>query len=178
MWPSTAIWLCKTNAYISFSFISYWRPIEITWLHIRIISFLLVSRFVQKIISRIASKSFNYKTFDFIPRPVFDPNHGSLDGFDHLTTPGLGSSKTIKVICSHFQACRHVLCPEEFSMLKNRALQTAKFFFDKMALEGKKLLIHLYNAKIALTDDLYPSKAAELLLNNDRHGFISYSEPL
>lgn len=37
-----------------------------------------------------------------------------------------------------------------------------------MALEGKKLLIHLYNAKIALTDDLYPSKAAELLLNNDR----------
>ena len=57
-------------------------------------------------------------------------------------------------------------------MLKNRALQTAKFFFDKMALEGKKLLIHLYNAKIALTDDLYPSKAAELLLNNDRRGFI------
>ena len=65
-----------------------------------------------------------------------------------------------------------MLCPEEFSMLKNRALQTAKFFFDKMALEGKKLLIHLYNAKIALTDDLYPSKAAELLLNNDRPGFI------
>ena len=64
-----------------------------------------------------------------------------------------------------------MLCPEEFSMLKNRALQTAKFFFDKMALEGKKLLIHLYNAKIALTDDLYPSKAAELLLNNDRAGF-------
>ena len=42
-----------------------------------------------------------------------------------------------------------------------------------MALEGKKLLIHLYNAKIALTDDLYPSKAAELLLNNDRQGFES-----
>lgn len=40
-------------------------------------------------------------------------------------------SISFPVICSHFQACRHVLCPEEFSMLKNRALQTAKFFLTK-----------------------------------------------
>ena len=37
-------------------------------------------------------------------------------------------------------------------------------FLEKIALEAKKLLVHLYNQKISLADRLYPSQAALILL--------------
>ena len=37
-----------------------------------------------------------------------------------------------------------------------------------MAAEGKKLVIHLYNAKIALTDALYPNQAARMIIEHER----------
>ena len=37
-------------------------------------------------------------------------------------------------------------------MLRSRSLTLARSFLEKMALEGKKLLIHLYNQKVALAD--------------------------
>lgn len=61
-------------------------------------------------------------------------------------------SGAFPVICSHFYSCRHELCPEEFTMLRSRSLTLARSFLEKMALEGKKLLIHLYNQKVALAD--------------------------
>ena len=70
-------------------------------------------------------------------------------------------------ICSHFSSCRHELCPEEFTMLRSRSLTLARSFLEKMALEGKKLLIHLYNQKIALADKLYPEKAAQLIIASE-----------
>ena len=53
-------------------------------------------------------------------------------------------------------------------MLRSRSVNLARQFLDKMAAEGKKLVIHLYNAKIALTDRLYPSQAARMMIESER----------
>ena len=76
---------------------------------------------------------------------------------DALKTPAYTRYSIACVsVCSHFTSCRHELCPEEFQLLKTRSLTPAQKYLEEMASEGKKLLVHIYNERVALSDRLLP----------------------
>ena len=45
-------------------------------------------------------------------------------------------------------------------LLKTRSITPAQTYLEEMASEGKKLLVHIYNERVALSDRLLPFMAA------------------
>jgi NCK-associated protein 1 len=64
------------------------------------------------------------------------------------------------LICSHFMACSHELCPEERHMLGERSLTMLNIFLDEMAKEAKNIITTVCDKQCLLSDQLLAKNAA------------------
>ncbi|OQV13186.1 Membrane-associated protein Hem [Hypsibius exemplaris] len=69
------------------------------------------------------------------------------------------------LICGHFMAATHELCPEERSSLGNIAVGMANAFLDEMGKEVKNIIFSVCDEQCVLADQLLPRHGARVWLN-------------
>ncbi|XP_055329481.1 membrane-associated protein Hem-like isoform X2 [Paramacrobiotus metropolitanus] len=85
------------------------------------------------------------------------------------------------LICGHFMAATHELCPEERSCLGNIAIGMTNFFLEEMGKEAKGIIFDICDAQNVLADQLSPKYAAYVLVNQaaqERKGKKSKAAPV
>ena len=74
-----------------------------------------------------------------------------------ITTVFENCDKAI-IIVNHIILWHYIVKPNK--LLKTRSITPAQTYLEEMASEGKKLLVHIYNERVALSDRLLPFMAA------------------
>jgi NCK-associated protein 1 len=109
-----------------------------------------------------------YETSDlsilcFYPRAVDEAFNGCLESSDEARF-----SISFPLIACQFMDCTHPLCPEERLAQGDRCLSAVNHFLDTIAKLAKGVISRIFDEYVKLNSQLWPSKAADIMLDARR----------